>query len=356
MKKGYLTGMLIICLCAWILTMSSCGGSSGTSVSSGSTKTPVALSTFSEDVAKCTPQLQAGSESIPGAENAGTISNWTGWDPSQQNTIFNNLFTPDCIEGLFDPITKADMFITIINSFEADWQKSGVYDNVTLPIFNTTAKLTVDTSVKSVTIPFFGGTLAVDRLLTIEGDLDGSTGFVAKMAFTSTADGESMVVRTYFPDKGETSMFYGKKATNGELDAWAACFVDHGTPDDTSDDFYMALKWHGNTTEGWFALTQYKNSGGGSKLLAGGSSKGDMAFLAFRGDDVDAALNPYYLICTTDNITGNTQPDGGIINGTDVPPLETNNTVLKYIEVGNTSCLGYLTSYPEQASDVEDLN
>ncbi len=342
------------------MSMSGCGGGGGgggSSDSSPSSGTPELLSTFGDDVAACTPQIQSRGKTIPGAEGVGTITDWTGWDVTQENTIFYNLFTTDCIEGLFDPIDKADMFITIINSFSDYWQTSGEYNDVILPIFNTTANLTVDTSVNSVNIPFFGGNQAVDRLITVEGTLDGLTGFEAQMAFTTSADGEAIVVWTHFPGKGETSMFFGRKDAAGEMDAWAACFVDQETPD-TSDDFQMALKWKGNPSEKQFAVTQYKSGGITAQILAGGSPESDMAFLAKldSADDVAANGDPYYLVCTNEDITENTLPHPDIVNGTLTPPYEVDNDVLKYIENGNDYCLGYLTSYPEQASDVQALN
>jgi hypothetical protein len=363
MKKSGLAGILAVFICVLAISISGCGGGGGGSTSNNGSNTgePVLLSTFGDDVAQCTPQVQSSSSSVVSAgisaEDGGTITDWTGWDVTQDNTIFHNLFTTDCIEGLFDPIDKVDMFITIINSFSDYWQVSGEYDGVTLPIFNTSATLTVDTSVESVNIPFFGGTQAVDRLITIQGTIVDAAEFEAQMAFKTGSDGEAIVVWTHFPDKGETSMFYGTKNAEGEMEAWAACFVDKGTPE-TTDDFQMALKWKGNPDEKIFAVTQYKSGGMTGNILAGGSPDGDMAFLAqfVSDDDITANGDPYYLVCTLTDITENTEPHPTIINGAITPPLQADNDVLKYIENGNASCLGYLSSYPEQASDVQPLN
>jgi hypothetical protein len=365
MKKSVLASILAAFVCFLAISISGCGGGGGggsTSNNGSNTGEPVLLSTFGDEVAECTPQVQinrvsSAEEEQPADEYMRTITNWSGWNVTQDTTIFHNLFTTDCIEGLFDPIDKADMFITIINSFSDYWQVSGEYDGVTLPIFNTAATLTVDTSVDSVTIPFFGGTQAVDRLITVEGSIDGINGFEAQMAFSTGTDEEAIVVWTYFPDKGETSMFYGTKNASGEMDAWAACFVDHGTPE-TTDDFQMALKWKGNPDEKRFAVTQYKSGGITANILAGGSPDSEMAFLAKldSADDIIANGDPYYLVCTLTDITENTEPHPAIINGAMTPPHQADNDVLKYIENGNDNCLGYLAAYPEQASDVQPLN
>jgi hypothetical protein len=353
METGKLTGMLVVLLCVWVLTLSGCGGSSGDGASA-----PAALTTFSEDVALCTPQVE--SEGLPGAEDAGpmTIADWSGWNPSAQSTVLYNLLTQDCVEGMFDPITKADMFITILNSLRDYWQTDGVHEGVTLgdESMTLTMTVTVDTSVKSVTVPFFtddGGQpveQAVDRLVTIEGTMTGGDSINAQIAFSTSADGEAIVVRTYFVDKGETSMFYGiKNDVTGELDASAACFVDEGA----DGNFEVALKWHGNTQEGTFALTQYKNSCGNTHILAGGEAAGDMAFLAQIGTDTGAGGDPWYIVCNTANLNG-TQVDEFLnaaisLDGDDRP-------VLDYIKEGNSSCLGYLNSYPESADDIPSLN
>jgi hypothetical protein len=364
MKKG-LTSMLIVLLCAWTLTMSGCGGGGS---SSGDSSTPAALTTFGADVAECTPQLASGesegfAEDIS-SEDGSTITDWTGWNPAAQYTILNNLLTPDCVEGMFDPIDKADMIINALNELQDYWQTDGVYQDVTVPleIAGTTATLnvtmTVDTSVKSITVPFFGSTQAVDREITLEGTIarDGDSDNIdAEIAFATTDAGEVVVARTVFEDKGETSMFYGSKA-DGELDAWAACYVDEGTPGVSSEDFHVALKWHGNPSEKVFALTQYKGSNEHeTKILAGGHADGDMAFLASSTDDLIDNTNPYYLICTPDILDGSSLVVPDVYIGTGLA-ADTSNAVLNYIKDGNASCLGYLDSYPADASDVQTMN
>ena len=176
------------------------------------------------------------------------------------------------------------------------------------------------------------------------------------MAFTTSTDGETLVMRIYLAGNGETSMFYGRKTSSGERELWAACFADQGTTD-PSDDVQMALKWKGYPVEKRFALTQYKNSGN-TKILAGGSLDGDMAFLAqlSAAHDTDAGGNPYYLICMLADITQDSSPYPVIVNGALTAPHESDNTVLKYIEEDNPACLGFLTAYPQTAADVQDLN
>ncbi len=342
-----LSRVLAVLFCAWALAGSGCNDSSDHVVSSSDS-----LSSYGEDVAACTPQIEAGSEGLPGVEENASISVWEGWNPAIEYTVFNKLLSEDSAEGLFNPIEQADMFVEMINGFSAYWPAAGTYEDIAIPGGGGTIALTVETDVESVTIPFFGGTITVDRVVTIDGLIVGMGNFECKMGFTIDGDEESIVVRTDFEDTGEVSVFYGNRASEGVINIWAAMYADKATAD-TADDFTGALKWRGNPDEGWFAISQYMNGAGGTKILAGGEPDGTMAFLARRGDDNVGPDVPYYLACTIANITGGTPPEGGsIINGNTTPPSTAANDVYQYIIDGNASCLGYLSTYPASADDI----
>ncbi|MRR08412.1 MAG: hypothetical protein EG828_16130, partial [Deltaproteobacteria bacterium] len=325
MERKQLSRILAILFCVWSLVVLGCNDSDDDDATA---TTPTALTSYGEDVAECTPQIAAGSEELPAAEENASISLWAGWDPTIQYTVFNKLLSDDSAEGLFDPIEKADMFVEIINAFSSYWVASGTYEDIPIPDAggSGTVDLTIEAESAVVTIPFFGGTVTVDRVITIDGNIDGMGTFQCKMGFTTGAGEEEMVVRTSFTETGEVSMFYGSKASDGLMNIWAAVFTDKATVA-TTDDFGGAIKWRGNPDEGWFAISQGMSGAGGSKIMAGGEPDGSMAFLASRLDDNVGPDVPYYLVCTIANITGGTAPAGGsIINGNTTPPLEATTT------------------------------
>lgn len=241
----------------------------------------------------------------------------------------------------------------MINYLQTYWTADGTYPDVNLGIEGAVATVTVDTSVTSVTIPYFGGTQAVDRLITVEGDFDGE--FICQMAFTASGGEEAVVAWSKMIENNDISVFYGRRAADGLMTLWGACYADKATVD-TADDFYGVYKWIGNPDEGWFAATQYMNGAGGSKVLAGGEPDGEMAFLAIRNDDAVGPV-PHYLVSTIANLTGGTAiADADILNEDDDGlPLQATRDVFKYIEVGNAACLGYLTEYPDAEADILPL-
>jgi hypothetical protein len=359
MQRNKLRGIWLAVLFMGILAVSGCGSDSDSSSNDDGTALPAALTTFGGDVALCTPQVE--SEGLPASEADPTVANWSGWNPLVEHTILSDLLTPDCVEGMFDPITKADMFISILNEFREYWLTSATLPNISMTVdsgggpMDVVVDVTVDTTVSSVTVPFFtdgsGNPIDqdVDRLITIEGTINGTDTLVAQIAFSTGPDGEVMVVRTQFPDKGETSMFYGiKNEATHELTAWAACYVDHGD----GDYMMIALKGGGNTESGTFALTQYKNGSGDTYILAGGEAAGSMAFLAEVGDDADSEGDPWYIVCTSANLSG-TEVDE-FLNATDSLAGD-DRAVLDFVKDGNASCLGYLDAYPESAADIQAL-
>jgi hypothetical protein len=348
MKRDKLAGVLMIILCAWVLAIAGCRSDSDDAAAA-----PAALSTYSEDVAALTPQAPADAESLPGAEVNASIAEWAGWDPALEFTVFYKLLAVDSAEGLFAPIANADMFIEMINELQEYWDEDGTYEDIPLGIADGTATVTVDSSVTSVNIPFYGGTQAVDRLITVEGEFEGDE-FECQIAFRISGGEEAIVVWSKMVAVNDISLFYGRRAADGLMTIWGACFADKATVD-TSDDFYGAFKWVGNPDEGWFAATQITNAADDSWILAGGEPDGDMAFLATRTDDAEGPV-PFYLVCTMDNFTGGTPiADEDILNGDDTPPLQATQDVLKYIEEGNASCLGFLTEYPDAEAEILPL-
>jgi len=148
-------------------------------------------------------------------------------------------------------------------------------------------------------------------------------------------------------DGEEIGAYYGSRNSDtGIIEIWNACYV----PDD-EDPFYGSFKWKGNPDEDWFAITQFTNATDSDwSVMGGGSVSGDMAFIGKNGDTV----GEYYIVVDIDDIEGDgvhADPTTITASATTAPDPDT-TAVHAYITTGNDSCLGYLTTYPDEATDI----
>jgi hypothetical protein len=362
MKRHMLAGGLLVLLAVIALSLTGCGSSSSSSTTNDGGSSTTELSTYAEDVAECSPTYTGTSEDVPGGEENSSITLWAGWDPDEEYSVFWKLIAQSGNESLYGPIEMVDMYIEMINQYSAGWSTDGETEIEYQE--GMTATMTVDTTVESVTVPFFTDSegdpivQAVNRLITVEADA-----MNLKMAFTVDGDEEALVVRFERTDSDgtETAVFYATRADDGQIDIKSACYVDYTA----QDDYYGAFMWSGNpdAAEPWFALSQFTNAAGGSWILAGGEPDGDMAFLSIRNDDNNVGESgsdeACYLICQLANV-GNGDAFTGTIyrEETDMSPaalLAANPTwtSLNYIIDGGEDCLGYIDEYVGQSDDLD---
>lgn len=291
------------------------------------------LSTYGEDVQACTPYLGVG----------GDLSDWDlGWNPQLPDnyTVLYKLFGPGEItgvEGIYDPVESLDEYIEMINAVSENWDTD--LDGATVSIGEYDLTVTVNNDVTSVTVPFWGNEVSVDRIVTIEGEEEEGT-FTINVAFTVGETEEALVAHCELGN-GEQGVYYAQRnSTTGDMEIWSACYSP-----DAEDPFYCAFKWQGNPDEGTFAITQYTSATGGWTVMGGGSIDGDMAFISGNNDIVGR----YYLTLTMDDINNGTDPETIVAEATEAPD---GTGVLAYITVDNDACLGYLTDYPDTAESI----
>lgn len=323
MTKKQLRSMVLAVFAAAFL--SACGAES--SSEDDSAASGAALHTFTEDVQLCTPYLGSSS-----------LDQWAGWDPDNAGGVLGRMFDPDMggDECLYTHSVILDDHIELVNRFSDYWDQDGEHtaDGVII---------TVDTSVKSVVIPYlaqyiFGGmsSVAVDRMVTLQsGDL------TVRMAFARDGQKETIVEQYEIGDT-EAGVFYAVR-DGDHRGLWQASVRDARTQ-------HM---WEGNVAQKWFRITECTDAGW--EVMGGGSVAGDdsmMAFSAISHEDPESE-DEFYLVISLEELNNGVQPAAGVFDAAADPPDGEEERA--YITKTSSKCLGFLgnTAYP---NDVDELD
>lgn len=340
--------ILLTLLAGALIVLAGCGGgaggggddnSGGNGNNNGTPGTKLGL--FTEQVKACTPFLNKDSLSI-GSNN---LADWNSWNPGASSTVLGKIFDPangkdECI---YSQIQVLDSHITLVNQFSDSWGTSGTYRQGA----NTAL---VDTTVRTVTIPFLGFDSdlldllqPLDRLVTLSVPDQNLT---IHMAF-SQKNGNQTIVAQYINGNTQSGAYLA--LVEGDLVRIWHAGITTGSK--------VQFRWEGNTKEKLFRISECTNAAGGNWEVMGGggiaSTSSEMAFMA-RNNQNNNSLDSYtyYMTTTLSSLENSTlQP---IINALATPPNPNTNSVQAYITEGNDICLGFfgIGQYP---NTIEDL-
>jgi hypothetical protein len=340
--------ILLALLAGALIVLAGCGGGGGGGGGSdtggnGNNTGPVGtkLGLYSDRVKSCTPYLSIGS--LSGATGS-LLADWNSWNPDVSGSVLGKLFDPangkdECIYSM---VQVLDSHIQLINQFSNNWLTSGTYSQG-----NNTA--IVDTTIRTVTIPFLGFDSdllnllqPLDRLVTLSVPDQNLT---IHMAFSQ--NGSSQTIVEQYVIGNTVSGAYLALIEGNVVRIWHAGITGSK----------VQFRWEGNTNEKSFKISECTNAAGGNWEVMGGgsiaSASSEMAFMARNNQNNNSSdSSTYYVTLTLSSLENSTlQP---IINVLAQPPNPNTDIVQAYITEGNDSCLGFLgiDQYPNTLEDV----
>jgi hypothetical protein len=336
--------LLALFTCA-LIVLAGCGGGGGggnSSSDNGDNNGPVGtkLGLFTEKVKTCTPYLNKGSLSSA----TSNLTVWNSWSPDASGSVLGKLFDPSNgkDESLYSLVQVLDSHIELVNAFSDHWLTSGTYSEG-----NNTA--IVDTTIRTVTIPFLGFDSdlldllqSLDRLVTLSVPDQNLT---IHMAFSQ--NGGSQTIVEQYVIGNTVSGAYLALVEGNVVRIWQAGITGNK----------VQFRWEGNTNEKSFRISECTNAAGGNWEVMGGgsiaSASSEMAFMA-RNNQNNNSLDSftYYITTTLSGLENSTlQP---IINALAIKPNPNTDSVQAYISEGNDSCLGFfgIDQYPNTLDDL----
>ncbi|NNG01806.1 MAG: hypothetical protein HKM93_20640 [Desulfobacteraceae bacterium] len=211
-----------------------------------------------------------------------TLSDWDrGWHADVNGSVLNRIFSMDNDKSVVHAIRVLDGLIFRLNTYSMQWNTSGVQT-----IADKAETITINNDIRQVWVPFYGGNVAVNHLITIRNN---RTSMVQHLAFSDDADsGEDRVVIFTADEKGDHSVFYmWRDWRMGDISVWFA---------DTASG--INFKWTANTVEQWFSVTYISEGCNGDLSIMGGGEAGptelQLAFIAGQFQS-STAIDEWYV-------------------------------------------------------------